>query len=226
MRLFSWFLAAKTSNLLWELWRSILISGAVVYPKSSQIPSCNHPIDLMVLLDSSGSVMLTWNNTIDFTEKLLSNFNISDNDVRVGLIEFSMVANALIPLDSGNTLGRLYQALEGARISPQNGETHTDKALYLASTIFRASPRAYTVPRVSLPFSHIQNNNSNNNNNTDIYRGLSHSRVLFMRVLYLTNCSNSFKTLHLHKIKSKRHVLCTNTNLIHKPIYGIETDWF
>ena len=109
----------------------------------------------MVLLDSSGSVMPTWNNTIDFTEKLLSNFNISDNQVRVGLIEFSMVANALIPLDSGNTLGRLYQALEEARVSPQNGETHTDRALYLASMIFRASPRTETVPKVSLTLSYF-----------------------------------------------------------------------
>ena len=109
----------------------------------------------MVVLDSSGSVVPTWNNTIDFTEKLLSNFNISDDEVRVGIIEFSMVANALIPLDSGNTLGRLYQALEEARISPQNGETHTDKALYLAARIFRASPRAYTVPRVGVLFSFI-----------------------------------------------------------------------
>ena len=125
-------------------------SAAVVYPKSSQVEPCNHPIDLMILLDSSGSVTVTWNNTIDFTEKLLSNFNIADDQVRVGLIEFSMVANALIPLDSGNSLGRLYQALEEARITPQNGETHTYKALYLAARIFRASPRSYTVPRVRI----------------------------------------------------------------------------
>ena len=121
-----------------------------MYPKPIEPEPCDHPIDLMVVLDSSGSVMPTWNNTIDFTEMLLSNFNISTTEVRVGLIEFSMVANALIPLDSGNTLGRLYQALEEVRVSPQNGETHTDKALILASRIFRASRRAYNVPKVTL----------------------------------------------------------------------------
>lgn len=128
------------------------VQGAVVYPKPIEAEPCDHPIDLIVILDSSGSVMPTWNNTIDFTEMLLSNFNISNTEVRVGLIEFSMVANALIPLDSGNTLGRLYQALEEVRVSPQNGETHTDKALYLASRIFRASQRAYNVPKILVIF--------------------------------------------------------------------------
>lgn len=134
------------SNELTHFYR---FSGAVVYPRASQIEPCSKPLDLMIVLDSSGSVSDVWNNTIDYTEKLLSNFNIADDQVRVGLIEFSMVANALLPLDSGNSLGRLNQILEEARISPQNGETHTDKALYLAASIFRASPRTYTVPRVS-----------------------------------------------------------------------------
>lgn len=129
--------------------------AAVVYPRQTQTAPCNGSIDLIVMLDSSGSVTVEWNNTIDFTEKLLSNFNIADDQTRVGLIEFSMVANALVPLDSGNSLGRLFQALEEARVSPQNGETHTDKALYLAVRMFRAAPRIYAVPKVRINFSFL-----------------------------------------------------------------------
>ena len=102
----------------------------------------------MLVVDSSGSISNIWNHTIDFCEKLLSNFNIADDQVRVGLIEFSMVANALIPLDSGNNLGRLYQSLEELRSRPQNGETHTDLALNLAYRVFLASKRTEPVPKV------------------------------------------------------------------------------
>ena len=105
-------------------------------------------MDLIVAIDSSGSVGKVWNHTIDFVENLLSNFNIADDQMRVGLIEFSMVANALVPLDSGNSIGKLYQILEQIRNSPQNGETHTDKAMLLAGKIFRVTSRVSPVPRV------------------------------------------------------------------------------
>eukprot|EP00795_Rhopilema_esculentum_P016531 gene16531-7954_t len=127
----------------------LLISeAAVINPRKNDIEICNKQLDLMLVVDSSGSIADVWNHTIDFCEKLLSNFNIADDQVRVGLIEFSMVANALIPLDSGNNLGRLYQSLEELRSRPQNGETHTDLALNLAYRVFLASKRAEPVPKV------------------------------------------------------------------------------
>ena len=65
--------------------------------------------------------------------------------------------------------------------------------------------------------SETQDNQVYHNNNNIIIiliikisteEGLSHSKMLFMRVLYLTNCSNSLKTLYLHKNPdSKRTVL-------------------
>lgn len=107
-------------------------------------------MDLIVAFDSSGSVANLWNHTIDFVESLLSDFNIADDQVRVGLIEFSMVANALVPLDSGNSIGKLYQILEQIRQSPQNGETHSDRALLLAGKMFRVTSRVSPVPRVRI----------------------------------------------------------------------------
>ena len=110
---------------------------------------CAKPVDLVLAIDSSGSVADSWNNSIDFSERLLSNFNIGDNDVRVGIIDFSMIANAILPLSSGKSLGKLFQSLEDLRRRPQNGESHTELALSLAVKMFSHSPRLGSVAKVS-----------------------------------------------------------------------------
>ena len=112
---------------------------------------CPNDLDLVIAIDASGSILPFWNNTIDYVERFLSNFDVADNMVRVGLIDFSAVSNAISPVDTGNNLGDLLELLEELRRRPQNGETHTHLALERASEMFRgALPRKETklLPRV------------------------------------------------------------------------------
>ncbi len=123
------------------------VIDAVSPPQPPDGP-CRHPLDLVLAIDSSGSMVTVFNNTIDFAERLMSNFEITEDRVKVGVIDFSMIANALLPLSSGNNLGSVYQALEQLRHRPQNGETHTDLALHLAAKMFKDSQRSNETPKV------------------------------------------------------------------------------
>eukprot|EP00794_Sanderia_malayensis_P010760 gene10760-11910_t len=139
------------------------------------IMPCNRPIDIVLAIDSSGSMWNAFNNTIDFAEKLASNFVIAENRAKMGVIDFSMIANALLPLSSGSSLGKVYQALEALRYMPQNGETHTDLALTLAVKMFKDSQRIETTPRA---FVIITDGEITSGNYSDLDSGLLELAIL------------------------------------------------
>lgn len=105
-------------------------------------PLCANPLDIVLAIDSSGSMESTWNTTIDNAEILISHFQISKDRTRVSVIDYSAVTNMVMPLDANNTEQDVFRALETLRNIPQFGETWPELALDRASDIFStANPR-------------------------------------------------------------------------------------
>lgn len=88
------------------------------------------------MIDSSGSVQKSWDDLIDDAQTLLSNFIIGPDNTRVGIIDYSAVANVYLPLDSNNTDESVYQSLQTMRGQPQNGETWVELGLDRATEVF------------------------------------------------------------------------------------------
>ena len=95
-------------------------------------------MDIVLAIDSSGSVTSVWNEIIDDAEIFLSNFQISKSMTRVGVIDFSAVANVYTPLDGLNTDENCYQKLEQMRGRQQNGESWIELGFDRANDLFRS----------------------------------------------------------------------------------------
>ena len=95
-------------------------------------------MDIVLAIDSSGSVTSVWNEIIDDAEIFISNFQISKSMTRVGIIDFSAVANVYTPLDGLNTDENCYQKLEQMRGRQQNGESWIELGFDRANDLFRS----------------------------------------------------------------------------------------
>lgn len=111
-------------------------------------------MDLVLAVDTSGSMVPSLNQVVDNAQSLVSGFNISDNSTRIAVIDFSAVSNVYKALDTNNTDGRVHKALEEIQTRPQNGETWPELALDRASDIFlKANPQREDAEKAMVVFS-------------------------------------------------------------------------
>ena len=84
--------------------------------------------DVVVVLDGSASVKKKdFKQFKEFVKLLVNSYNVSENGVRLSVIEYSDDANLIIPLNQFYDVGRLKSEID--RIQPSGGSSHTDKAL-------------------------------------------------------------------------------------------------
>ena len=97
--------------------------------------SCNSPLDIILALDASGSVLkVNWQKSVDFTRTLAEELFKLNPEILIGVIDFSQVANeAISPTSDREGLNR---GLETMRNSYQNGITRTELALDKALEMF------------------------------------------------------------------------------------------
>ena len=101
---------------------------------------CHSPLDIILALDASGSVLReNWEKSVNFTEKLAEILLAINAASRIGVIDFSQVANNAIPPSSNWAV--LSQGLENLKKWYQNGITRTELALNKASEIFNTINR-------------------------------------------------------------------------------------
>jgi hypothetical protein len=112
--------------------------------------SCNSGIDIVFVLDSSGSVGAYNFQTMKiFVKNVIYNFNIGANQTRVGVINFSSAAYHIIQLGSENNASSLYAAVDA--IQYIGGGTRTHLALDLVRTIaFNDSRLNEGIPRIAI----------------------------------------------------------------------------
>ncbi|XP_066915386.1 uncharacterized protein [Clytia hemisphaerica] len=126
-----------------------------IQPKPLLIrPSCEKPIDMVISVDTSGSMISDLQDVIDDAEHFALNFKITEEGpARVAVIDFSAVSNVYKALDTNNTEQRVYEALEQIRNKPQNGETWPELALDRAADIFsKAMPQKVNSSKVMVIF--------------------------------------------------------------------------
>ena len=114
---------------------------------------CQTNLDLLFLLDESGSVTSTNHElALQFIESVVSFYDISTNGTRVAMVSFSSGANVEFDFDDYSTLQELQRAIRGIRYS--GGYTLTALALDLATELFNdssssgARPVSAGIPRV------------------------------------------------------------------------------
>ena len=97
--------------------------------------SCNSPVDIILALDASGSVLkVNWEKSVDFTGSLAEKLLKLNPESRIGVIDFSQVVNEAISPTSDRE--GLNLRLETVRNSYQNGITRTELALNKALEMF------------------------------------------------------------------------------------------
>ncbi|XP_078379184.1 uncharacterized protein LOC144662280 isoform X2 [Oculina patagonica] len=110
-------------------------------PAAPAIKGCPTPLDVITALDASGSVLKeNWEKSVDFAAQLANQLIALNTDSRMGVIDFSAVANEAIPPSNDQTF--LKQELGNLKNSYQNGITRTELALKKASEIFLRINRA------------------------------------------------------------------------------------
>ena len=124
---------------------------------------CQTNLDLLFLLDESGSVTLTNHElALQFIESVVSFYDISTNGTRVAMISFSSDANVEFDFDDHLTLQQLRRAIRGTGYS--GGYTYTALALDLATELFNdssgsgARPVSAGIPRVVVLITDGQSN--------------------------------------------------------------------
>lgn len=101
--------------------------------------TCTKEIDIVLLIDSSGSVREKWNDIIDAAQTLQADFEIDDNATRVGIIDIGVVANVYKHLDSNNTNEETFQLLEQLRQKHQNGNITLEDGIFMAVKLLSAA---------------------------------------------------------------------------------------
>ena len=112
---------------------------------------CNAGLDIVFVLDASGSVGSSNFVTMkDFVKSIISSFEIGADKTRVGVIRFASSASIVIPLGSVNNASQLNTSIDN--IVYTGGGTATHLALNLLETAFNNSRASQGVPRVAIVF--------------------------------------------------------------------------
>ena len=117
------------------------------------VEMCYKPVDVVLLLDCSGSVgYSTWGEIVTFTERFIKLFNISGNGSHAGVIEFGEKANTHVSCArNGKDMSQIITALKKLRsawMSPFT-RTYTHVALREAVKMLKQSKRK-SVPQILL----------------------------------------------------------------------------
>ena len=96
-------------------------------------PSCETPVDLAFILDSSGSLKDEYHKEKEFINEVISTFDIGEDKSRAGVVTFSQDAELSIQLNSHYEIASLKDAVE--TIPLMGNTTRIDKALRLAQDL-------------------------------------------------------------------------------------------
>lgn len=102
-----------------------------------QNSKCQAKVDVVFLLDSSGSIKKFYNKEKQFLKAVASQFNIGKNEARIGVVRFSTRATLSIKLKDFQSADRFNNAVD--RIRFKAGWTRTDRALKAAHAMFRTA---------------------------------------------------------------------------------------
>ncbi len=93
---------------------------------------CDAAIDLVIIMDSSGSIGApNYQKGLDFIKKLVNDFDIGENETRVSLINYSSTASIITYLNTIFNKTVLLQKVAGMKY--EAGNTNTQDALRLAN---------------------------------------------------------------------------------------------
>ncbi|XP_077431453.1 collagen alpha-6(VI) chain [Vanacampus margaritifer] len=96
------------------------------------------PGDLLFLIDSSGSIYpQDYEKMKDFMKSVVGKSNIGQNDVHVGVMQFSTIQELVFPLNRHFTKDEMLQAIDG--MQQIGGGTDTGEAIATLSPYFDAS---------------------------------------------------------------------------------------
>ncbi|XP_061676919.1 collagen alpha-6(VI) chain isoform X2 [Syngnathoides biaculeatus] len=96
------------------------------------------PGDLLFLIDSSGSIYpQDYEKMKDFMKSVVSKSNIGQNDVHVGVMQFSTIQQLVFPLNRHFTKDEMLRAIDG--MQQIGGGTHTGEGITALSPYFDAS---------------------------------------------------------------------------------------
>ena len=105
--------------------------------------SCAKKFDLVLILDSSGSVGRTiWPKEVDFAKKLVNEFTIGEDKTHIGIIDFS--SRSIVRVDINKPEARsndtVQLILDQLKSEFQSGVTYIDLALKSAIKMFNEIP--------------------------------------------------------------------------------------
>lgn len=96
--------------------------------------SCQRALDLLFLIDGSGSIAAYWEDELDFVKEVIRYYNIGPNQTRVGAIVYSDSSTVSFNFEQHTTLRSVDTAV-GVLTHP-GGATQTHLALNDAKTMF------------------------------------------------------------------------------------------
>ncbi|XP_048237149.1 uncharacterized protein LOC124110407 isoform X2 [Haliotis rufescens] len=108
-----------------RIWQLPIVLGLFHLGKASTKLDCSRrKLDLVFLLDSSGSVKLhNFKTTLSFVKSFLSTTSIDDGNVRVGVVTFNHRAHIQFHLNQYKTKKELFRAID--KIKYKKGATNT-----------------------------------------------------------------------------------------------------
>jgi len=111
---------------------------------------CEQPVDILLLLDSSGSISpANWQTQITFAENITNALTISPTLVNVGIVQFSTNTQVVLGMSSSNTT--IFNALEGLRNSQMAQSTATLAGLQQAVSVLNTGIANNPINRSTVP---------------------------------------------------------------------------
>ena len=100
---------------------------------------CKVKADVVFVLDTSGSIDdAEWAKMVKFVKESVANFNIGNDGIRVGLIQYSKTNEVVLQLKDGTTKGAVESALDG--INRLKSGTYTAAAIQSMANSMFSSP--------------------------------------------------------------------------------------
>ena len=206
----------------------VVVKPALPIPtKFLTAPLCPNKLDMVVVIDSSGSVQDVFDEIIDDVETFISNFDVDDAKTRISIIEFSAVANVISHLDRNNNQDELYSLLENVRVHPQNGETWIEYALDRATEVFAAAnPQRPSARKVLVMYSDGVLTSQHYDNLKDLLFDLEHRNVDIINVAVNNNTFQpglqmmASSHLHIYHMKDTESLYQAQPTLVEMACWG------
>lgn len=105
------------------------------------------PLDLVLILDASGSIQANFNAMKQYLKDVIQNLNVAPNAVHIGLVRFSQTASVPFGLTRYNSLDSVMNAID--QVQRIGGRTNIAAALRTTDNLFENQGRD-NVPHVAL----------------------------------------------------------------------------